>query len=385
MIGWAREHNAQAALVQPDLDDGQAVLFDGHIWHGSRNDRSSGTRTALLLQYASADSPIRMHDETSLEWPFTFLPEPRPPMIVVHGTASEDANHLVAPPRPDSREGFPMLSTVVQALDLPLEEELGGGWKPYQLFGGVTPILSHMNCHTSVLSSGHCPHPPHAHHEEELLIILDGEAELIIADSNSWDGARVERVAKGAFAYYPAFQHHTIRNSSGQPLTYLMFKWHGQGARSSANAIGCGIFRYPDDVAGDVSGWLVETVMEGPTGWLSQLHCRKSWLEVGAGYEPHVDAYDVAIIMLSGRIETLGRTVERHGVIYYAAGERHGIRSVGTEPARYLVFEFHPSSIDLTHLLRGRFKPLLKEVLKRTALAIGFDLHRLRGRPSGNV
>jgi hypothetical protein len=28
-------------------------------------------------------------------------------------------------------------------------------------------------------------------------------------------------------------------------------------------------------------------------------------------------------------------------VIYYSAGESHGLRNIGSEPARYLVFEFH--------------------------------------------
>jgi hypothetical protein len=29
-------------------------------------------------------------------------------------------------------------------------------------------------------------------------------------------------------------------------------------------------------------------------------------------------------------------------VIYYSADELHGMSNIGEEPARYLVFEFHP-------------------------------------------
>ena len=49
-----------------------------------------------------------------------------------------------------------------------------------------------MGCHVSVLSPGRCPHPPHSHVEEELLIILDGEANVEIASSAVDPSPRVE-------------------------------------------------------------------------------------------------------------------------------------------------------------------------------------------------
>src|SRR4029450_14038823 len=61
---------------------------------------------------------------------------------------------------------------------LPIETQLRGGegflesrqgWKSYPLFKGSTPILAGMSAHVSVLSPGHCPHPPHCHIEEEIL------------------------------------------------------------------------------------------------------------------------------------------------------------------------------------------------------------------------
>ncbi len=40
-------------------------------------------------------------------------------------------------------------------------------------------------------------------------------------------------------------------------------------------------------------------------------------------------------------METLGEQVGPNGVIFYAAGEPHGMKNVGDGPAVYLVFEFH--------------------------------------------
>ena len=75
--------------------------------------------------------------------------------------------------------------------------------------------------------SGGCPHPPHSHIEEELLIVLDGEANIEIAASPDDASPRVEMLTPGQFSYYPAWQHHTIRNRSTRPVTYMMFKWTG--------------------------------------------------------------------------------------------------------------------------------------------------------------
>ena len=62
-------------------------------------------------------------------------------------------------------------------------------------------------------------------------------------------------------------------------------------------------------------------------------------------------ADSVCCAQTPGKVETLGRTVEGCALIYYAAGEAHGMRNVGEQPARYLVFEFHAPR----QMLRNRF------------------------------
>ena len=54
---------------------------------------------------------------------------------------------------------------------------------------------------------------------------MDGEAEILIADSADPADAAVKRFGPGSIVYYPAYQHHTIRNVAAAPVTYLMFKW----------------------------------------------------------------------------------------------------------------------------------------------------------------
>jgi len=339
MLAVVREAEPGAALVQPEMSDGDALVFDGRLWHGSLNQRTRGTRTALLFQYATPASAVRMPDFAQLDWPFKFRAAPLPPVIVVAGSSSDGVNRL-APPPPPSSDGHPMVGTAIHPIILPLEHP-AREWEAFSAFRGPTRTLGEMSCHASVLVPGHSPHPPHAHREEELLIPLSGEAELVVAERPDDPSPRIERIRPGTFVYYPAFQHHTIRNPGTAALGYLMFKWFAPPA-GWPGPMPTTLHRFGDIAApADAGGFWIERVFEGPTDCLSKLHAHLTVLQPGAGYAPHVDAYDVAILTLEGTVETLGQVVEPRSVIYYSAGERHDMKNVGAGPARYLVFEFH--------------------------------------------
>ena len=341
VLEWAQGANADAQLVEPEMKDGDVILFDGRIWHGSHNRSDLDTRSAILLQYAAADSPARMPDRRVATWPFKLLDTP-PPAILMHGSAASRINRIVPAPQPPAETNLPALRSSIRRLDTPLAEPPGGGWKPYPLFRGPTPALDFMSCHAAVLSAGHSPHQPHSHPDEELLIMLDGEAELLIADRPDSSEAQVVAVKAGDFAYYPPRQHHTIRNSSSLPVTYMMFRWRRAGGAAADKRLKTTVFRSPPPVeAVPGRGFATRSVLDAPTRWLRKLHCHASRLEVGAGYAPHADPYDLAILVKSGRIRTLRQEVGPGGLVYCPAGEMHGMRNVGDEPAQYLVFEFH--------------------------------------------
>lgn len=102
LLEFARVHDPRAALEIPDMRDGDAIFFDGRLWHGTDNLRRDGVRTALILQYAAADRPVRIPDWSELDWPFRFRAEPLPPVIVVQGDDDRGPNHVVPPPTPSS-------------------------------------------------------------------------------------------------------------------------------------------------------------------------------------------------------------------------------------------------------------------------------------------
>jgi quercetin dioxygenase-like cupin family protein len=190
-----------------------------------------------------------------------------------------------------------------------------------------------------VLSPGRQPHAPHVHPEEELLLVLDGEPELVIVDGGE---EQIVAASPGTLAYYPRTQRHTIRNPGPGNATYVMLKWAGPEPARPKPALATGLHHITGRF-GDPGGrgMATATLFEGPTAYLEKLHSHLTTLEPGGGYEPHRDLHAVALLLLEGVVETLGERIEPAGVIYYPAGTSHGIRNVGDGPARYVVFEFH--------------------------------------------
>jgi ectoine hydroxylase-related dioxygenase (phytanoyl-CoA dioxygenase family) len=96
VLNWARKLDPAATLVVPRLRNGDALVFDGRLWHGSNNTQRYFSRTALLLQYARADRRVRMYDPAHLEWPLRTRQDRLPPVIVVSGVAPPGLNDVVA-------------------------------------------------------------------------------------------------------------------------------------------------------------------------------------------------------------------------------------------------------------------------------------------------
>jgi mannose-6-phosphate isomerase-like protein (cupin superfamily) len=226
----------------------------------------------------------------------------------------------------------------IRLLDLPLGRNPESGWQPHPVFKVATPNLTHLSCHVSVLEPGVSPHPPHTHIEEEILIVIDGEAELMLERAGSRSTLPVRA---GDIAYYPNDQGHTLRCTGDGPVTYLMLKWKddlrgGPGGLDTTVASSAQVAVSPGE-----NGFGARPIFQGPTTHLGLLHTHVTVVEPGAGYEPHVDAHDVVIIALDGVIETLDAKVEAPAAVLCSGGWPHGMHNPGTEPARYLVVEFH--------------------------------------------
>lgn len=337
---WARECDGESTYVEPDMSDGEAILFDGRLWHTTKNRQAAGRRVSVLLQYAAADRAVRRPAPSHLDWPFRFDEENRPPVIAVRGRADKSVNRVIDAPiytRPRAR---PILNRITP-IPSPLPLKPGESWRPHRLFRGPSANHGFLSVHASVLLAGHMPHPPHVHVEEELLVVLEGTGEILTGESDDPETADRTPVEPGSFAYYPAYQYHSLRNTGEGPLTYLMFKWPGSPQEVEA-PLKLQILHTTDfePKARPGRAFKVEKLMQGPTGYLKRLRAHLSEMDPGGGYRPHRDRHDVAIIPLSGRLAANEEEIEPPAVAYHSGGTKHGLRNPGSQPARYLVFEF---------------------------------------------
>jgi|GEM_PF-2041662 len=94
-----RQYEKRAKLVPVPLAEGEFFIFDGPLWHGSKNG-SYRPRTAAIIQYSPADQRI----EIPLNWnePVQWHPAP-PPCVLVRGKNRRSINPLVGRPNGSNR------------------------------------------------------------------------------------------------------------------------------------------------------------------------------------------------------------------------------------------------------------------------------------------
>ena len=340
VVEWAKKRNKESRIIEVLLEIGELCLLDGRVWHSFQFKNENVDSTALLLQYATPNTAIRIPDVDWRGWPPRFVDVPMPPCIIVHGNARKSQNRIIPPP---AALGIhkPRLTTLIRQLNLPLEGDTMSGWRSYRVFHGSSPNLPYFGCYVSVLCPGKTPHSPHAHPEEELLVVIDGSVDLIIADDSKDRAPKIEHIEHGKCVYYPSYQHHTLRNSGRDSATYLMFKWNSRESNTH-EILKTNIFSFESCISSKKGNSLEKRLLfEGRTRSLTKLHAHFSTMQPGSSYQPHADSYDVAIIILSGKLETLDHEVLSNSIVLYGAGESHGMRNIGVAPATYLVFEFH--------------------------------------------
>lgn len=85
------------------------------------------------------------------------------------------------------------------------------------LFDRPTATLVNFECHVTTLQPGVAPHPPHRHHDEEIVLVKDGELEVTL-------NGRTERAGPGSIVFISADDEHGWRNTGATPATYYVMR-----------------------------------------------------------------------------------------------------------------------------------------------------------------
>ena len=236
----------------------------------------------------------------------------------------------------------PIPPSWVKQLELPLEAPPNKGWRSYPIFDDSTMVMEKLDSHMSVLYSGETPHPLHQHRDEELILVMSGKALILHSPTDS--AASSVTVGPRQALYHSAGQFHTIKGVGPEAVVYLVFKWVGPRSGTPEAARGTKIFDLSpafQAAAENPESMSTRRVFSFPTRHLGKLHCHATVLRPGGGYPPHRDEHEVAIFVVEGTLVTVGERVGPNSVVFHGAHQEHGMKNVGSDTAKYIVFEFH--------------------------------------------
>jgi uncharacterized cupin superfamily protein len=87
-----------------------------------------------------------------------------------------------------------------------------------------TPTLDELEIHITTLNPGQVSHPPHQHPEEELLIVKEGDVEVL-------QNGAASRLGPGSVIFHASNELHNIRNVGSTPATYHVVQWRVPGVK----------------------------------------------------------------------------------------------------------------------------------------------------------
>jgi XRE family transcriptional regulator, regulator of sulfur utilization len=87
-----------------------------------------------------------------------------------------------------------------------------------QFFRTPTATLDELECHVTTLNAGLQSHPPHKHFNEELIIVREGNVEVL--SNNEW-----KKVGPGSVVFNASNEMHALKNVGSTPAVYHVINW----------------------------------------------------------------------------------------------------------------------------------------------------------------
>ncbi|MBF0285711.1 MAG: sulfotransferase [Magnetococcales bacterium] len=215
-----------------------------------------------------------------------------------------------------------------------------GSWSARAVWSGTTPVLGRLEVWRVVLGLGQAPRFPREEPREQAVVLLHGVARATLAEA---DRPAVEhRLTAGDLLLVPPGVRCTLHNDHDDGASFLLLAWRApaEARRAPLPSRRCS----PADEGGetrDHGGYRARLAWEGSSRFLAKFHAHYSEMDAGAGYAPHADDHDVALILLEGQVESLGESATAPAFLFYPAHRPHGLANPGPRPARYLALEFH--------------------------------------------
>jgi (S)-ureidoglycine aminohydrolase len=88
-----------------------------------------------------------------------------------------------------------------------------------QLFDRKIVMSPRFDIHITTLNPGLSSHPPHTHKTEEIILMIDGEGEMVL-------GTTKQKIITGDAAWVESNIPHNITNIAKRPAVYFAIQWN---------------------------------------------------------------------------------------------------------------------------------------------------------------
>lgn len=223
-------------------------------------------------------------------------------------------------------------------LELP-STSLSDGWKFTPIYDCSCGGFSKLSIHASVLEPGVLPHEVHSHHDEEIFFITSGSLE-VITEIRGQEESRINPIIKKhGFVYHSKEFEHTLRTSGLSEAHYLVVRWNRIEPITAETSPLCEIVSHPFTFPANTIGHQIHPIKGLQIKTNNRVRAHYSQMPPGAGYDLHIDHYDVLMILFEGSVEVIGQEITAPSVAFFASGFPHGLRNTGNTPANYFVIE----------------------------------------------
>ena len=108
-------------------------------------------------------------------------------------------------------------SFVMDWFDMNFKPHDRGGVR--QLFDRKIVMSNRFDIHITSLNPGLSSHPPHIHKTEEIILMIDGEGEMVLGTSK-------QKIITGDAAWVESNIPHNITNTGKRPAVYFAIQWN---------------------------------------------------------------------------------------------------------------------------------------------------------------
>jgi len=211
-----------------------------------------------------------------------------------------------------------------------------------QVLEGTTFALSHFEIHTSTLEAGQAPHPPHAHvDEEELIIVKEGQVTIMIAGKS-------KTLGPGSIAFAMPGDEHGINNSGNTQATYYILKYKGKlpmNIERATQAGGSFMLDWNELKTSKTGKGYRRDFFNRATSQLNQFEMHTTALNADSiSHAPHTHVQEEVILVLRGNVEMFidGKFYKgAAGDLYFlSANVPHALKNIGKEQCEYFAFQW---------------------------------------------